>query len=98
MVHYFSWQNEPYRTLGGSLKHTLQFEFICGIVPAAKALVQLGAYKCAAIGGFNAQLLKYFAVLHPLSVWHDRQNILAQLVSYLSRETLGCAFDSEEVR
>jgi hypothetical protein len=49
----------------------------------------LGAYDCQAIVGFIAQLLKYFAVLHPLSVWHDGQNILAQLVSYLSREILG---------
>jgi len=51
-------------------------------------LGQLGAYNCTEIVGFNAQLLKYFAVLHPLSVWHNRQNILAQLVSYLSREIL----------
>jgi hypothetical protein len=52
-------------------------------------LVQLGAYNCTEIVGFNAQLLEYFAVLHPLSVGHNRQNILAQLVSYLGREILG---------
>jgi hypothetical protein len=51
-------------------------------------LVQLGAYNCTVIVGFNAQLLKYFAVLHPLTVWHNRQSILAQLTSYLSREIL----------
>jgi len=92
MEHYFSWQNEPYPTLRGNLKHTLQFEFICGIVPAAKALVQLGAYNCTVIVGFNAQLLEYFAVLHPLSVWNDGQNILVHLVSYLGRESLGHRF------
>ena len=52
-------------------------------------LGQLGTYDCTVIVGFNAQLLKYLAVLHPLPVWHDRQNILAQLVSQLSREILG---------
>jgi hypothetical protein len=51
-------------------------------------LGQLGAYNFTAIVGFNAQLLEYFAVLNPLSVWHNRQNILAQPVSYLSREIL----------
>jgi hypothetical protein len=50
--------------------------------------VQLGANNCTVIVGFNAQLLKYFAVRHSLSVWHDGQNILAQLVSYLGREIL----------
>jgi hypothetical protein len=50
--------------------------------------VQLGAYNCTVIVGFNAQLLKYFAVLHLLSVGRDRQSILAQLTSYLSREIL----------
>ena len=34
------------------------------------------------------QSLKYFVVLHLLSVGHDRQSILAQLTSYLSREIL----------
>jgi hypothetical protein len=53
------------------------------------ALVQLGANNCTVIVGFNAQLLKYFAVLYPPSVWYDRQIILTQLVSYLSREILG---------
>jgi len=48
----------------------------------------LGAYNCTVIVGFNAQLLEYFAVLHLLSVGHDRQSILAQLTSYLSREIL----------
>ena len=51
-------------------------------------LVQLGAYNFAVVVGFNAQLLKYFAVLYPLSVWSDRQSILVQLVIYLSREIL----------
>ena len=53
-----------------------------------KVLVQLGANNCTAIVGFNAQLLEYFAVLYPPSVWYDRQIILTQLVSYLSREIL----------
>jgi len=52
-------------------------------------LVQLGTNNCTVIVGFNAQLLKYFAVFHPPSVWCDRQIILTQLVSYLSREILG---------
>jgi len=51
-------------------------------------LVQLGAYNCTVIVGFYAQLLKYFAVLHLLSVGNYRQSILAQLTSYLSREIL----------
>jgi hypothetical protein len=52
-------------------------------------LVQLGADNCTVIVGFNAQLLKYFVVLHLLSAWHDLQSMLAQLTSYLSREILG---------
>ena len=51
-------------------------------------LVQLGTNNCTVIVGLNAQLLKYFAVFHLLSVWYDGQNILAQLVSYLGREIL----------
>jgi hypothetical protein len=50
--------------------------------------VQLGACNCTVIVGFNAQLLEYFAVLHPLLVWYDGQNILVQLASYLGREIL----------
>ena len=52
------------------------------------SLVQLGAYNCTVFVGFNAQPLQYFAVLHLLSVWHGRQNILAQLVSYSGRGIL----------
>ena len=51
-------------------------------------LVQLGVNNCTVIVGFSAQLLKYFAVLHPLSVWHNGENILAWLVSYIGREIL----------
>ena len=50
--------------------------------------MQLGVNNCTVIVGFSAQLLKYFAVLHPLSVWHDGENILAWLVSYIGREIL----------
>jgi hypothetical protein len=60
---------------------------ICQVVFSSH-LVQLGANNCTVIVGFNAQLLKYFAVLYPPSVWYDRQIILTQLVSYLSREIL----------
>jgi hypothetical protein len=56
--------------------------------------VQLGANNCTVIVGFNAQLLKYFAVRHSLSVWHDGQNIL----SFSPDKVPVCALLREELR